>query len=140
MPVRDLAREAVVTAPPTATATHLAELMAVEDVGSVVIVDETDPIGIVTDRDLTIGIVREGNDPAEVTAENVMTPDPFTIEADAGVYDALSEMAEANVRRVPVIASDGTLTGIVTMDDFVVLLVGELERVSDIVQSESPPY
>lgn len=49
-------------------------------------------------------------------------------------------MAEAAVRRMPVVDGQGELSGIVTMDDHVVLLSGELENLADVVRAESPPY
>jgi CBS domain-containing protein len=48
-------------------------------------------------------------------------------------------MREEDVRRVPVV-DDGVLAGIVTLDDFIVLLANELGGLADVIQSESPPY
>lgn len=49
-------------------------------------------------------------------------------------------MAEAAVGRIPVVDDRGELSGIVTMDDLVVLLTGELENLADVVRAESPSY
>jgi len=56
------------------------------------------------------------------------------------VYGVLSRIADVGVRRVPIVDHDGAITGIVTLDDFVVLLTNELENVSEVIQGESPPY
>ena len=67
------------------------------------------------------------------------TDDPVTVDVDAGVYEALNTAREANVRRLPVLDGD-ELYGIVTLDDMIVLLAAEFREVSEIIQSESPPY
>jgi CBS domain-containing protein len=139
MSLRDLAREDVVTADPDTPATDLADTMREESVGSVVVTEGREPVGLVTDRDLAMELCKDGVDPAAMTARDVMTEDLFTVEADAGIYEAIRQTGEANVRRVPVV-DDGELWGIVTLDDFVVLLTGELGELSSVVQSESPPY
>ena len=140
MPIRDLARQDVVAVTPDAGATRIASLMEERDVGSAVVVEDDRPVGLVTDRDLTIEVLSRGTDPDDVTAADVMTEDPFSAREDEGIYEVLNGASEVGVRRVPVVDADGDLAGIVTLDDFVVLLAGELDSVSTIVEAESPPY
>lgn len=140
MTVMDLARTDVIAVPPDADLQSLAGLMEEHSVGSVVVVEDDRPIGMVTDRDLAMATVGRGDDGAGQTAAEVMSEELFTVGQDAGIYETLSRATEASVRRVPIVADDGTLAGIVTLDDFVVLLASELANVSEIVQAESPPY
>ena len=139
MTIADLARTDVVTADPETTISELAFTMANERVGSVVVVEDGAVAGIVTDRDLALDVLGTGADPMEYTAGDVMTPDPLVAEADAGVMDTVRAMCEASVRRVPVVEGD-RLAGIVTLDDFLVLLAGELSNLAGVVEAESPPY
>lgn len=140
MPVRDLARPEVVTAPRDQSAGNLATLMAEEDVGSVVIVDDDErPVGIVTDRDLVIEVLEPRADPRAVTAEAVMTETPVTVSVDEGLFEVTETMVEAAVRRIPVV-DDGALAGIITLDDVVVLLAEELHNVGGVIEAESPAY
>lgn len=141
MTVMDLARSDVVTVPPAAGADSIAELMAEHLVGSVVVVDDDDrPVGLLTDRDLAMAALLGDEPVASLTAADVMSADPVTVDATDAIYDALGRASEVGVRRLPVVADDGTLAGIVSLDDFVVLLASELENVSEVVQAESPPY
>lgn len=134
-------REDVVTADPDTTVADLASRMADETVGSIVITDDDDrPIGIVTDRNLTIEVLAEGQDPSSVVAEDVMTDDPVTADSDAEIFDVLTDMVDAEIRRIPAVDEDGAVTGIVTFDDFIVLLARELDKPAAIVEAESPPY
>lgn len=139
MTVRDIARSEVVTVGPNVDAHGIATLMDDKGVGSVVVEQDDRPLGIVTDRDLVIEVLEERIDPADVDASDVMTPDPTTVEADAGVYEFFGQVAEASVRRVPVVDGD-ELVGIVTVDDLVRLLSDELDALCTVIEAESPPY
>ncbi|ELY55000.1 CBS domain-containing protein [Natronolimnohabitans innermongolicus] len=138
--IRTIVREEVVSAAPDEPLTELADRMDEKRVGSVVIVENDEPRGIVTDRDITLEVVSRGEDPASVTADDVMSDDLVTVDADSGIFDVLRAMEDASVRRVPAIDTDGTLAGIVTFDDFVVLLSRELGLLGEIVEAEIPPY
>lgn len=138
--IKSIVREQVVSASPDASLTELAELMEAENVGSVVIVEEDRPQGIVTDRDITIEAVSHGEDPSSVTAADVMGEDLVTVDVESGIFDVLRAMEEENVRRIPATDADGTIAGIVTFDDFVVLLGREFKLLGDVVEAEIPPY
>ncbi|MGM0606558.1 MAG: CBS domain-containing protein [Halobacteriota archaeon] len=138
MTVKNIARTDVVTVQPTASIESVAALMNEEQIGSVVVVDGTEPVGLVTDRDIGIG-VWQYDDPSTVTAADLMSSDPVTVDVGTEIYEALRTARSAGVRRLP-LTEEGTLVGIVTLDDIIVLLAGEFEEVSNVVQSHSPPY
>jgi len=140
MTIRDLVRTDIVTASSDQSAGNLATLMSEENVGSVVIVEERRPVGIVTDRDLTVKVLEERADPREVTASDVMTPGPVTAGMDDGVFDVIRAMRDAPARRMPVVSEDGTIAGIITLDDLLVLLADEFQGLGEVVEAESPPY
>ncbi|MDY6817866.1 MAG: CBS domain-containing protein [Halobacteriales archaeon] len=139
MAIIDLARTEVITVSPATSIAEVGRILRDEDVGSVVVTDGNRPVGIVTDRDLAVKVLAEGHAPESMTAEDVMTADLFTIDADAGIYETLRAATEVNVRRIPVTDGD-ELAGIVTLDDIIVLLANEFAEVSNIIQAESPPY
>lgn len=139
MPIEDLARTEVVTAASTTPVTELAKTMENEDVGSVVITDGDEPIGIVTDRDLTLRVIGEGADSSTLTAEDVMTADLTAIESGAGFYEAADLMAENGVRRLPVLEGDA-LVGIITADDLTELLADEQQHMAEIIRAQRPEY
>lgn len=139
MPIEDLARTDVVTVSPDTPIADVAETMAEEHVGSVVITDEEDLVGIVTDRDLTVRVLAEEADEAGLTAEDVMTEELCTIARDAGFYKATELMSENGIRRLPV-CDGGDLVGIVTFDDLTELLSDEQRQMSDVIQAQRPEY
>lgn len=139
MPIEDLARSAVVTAEPETPVTDLAATMDKENVGSVVITTDGTPVGMITDRDLAVRVLGEAADPAEQTAEDVMTDELYTAEPDAGFYEAATLMADQGVRRLPVCEGD-TLVGIITADDMTELLADEQQHLGEIIRGQRPEY
>ncbi|MFB6102338.1 MAG: CBS domain-containing protein [Haloplanus sp.] len=139
MTVADLMREEVVTTDPDAPVDEVATAMRDENVGSVVVVSDETPVGLVTDRDVTVRIAADRLDAGEMTARDVMTEDPVTVDLDTGVFDLCNRLCDEGVRRMPVV-DDGTLAGIVTLDDLTILLTAELGNLAGVIESESPPY
>lgn len=134
-----MARSDVVTVDPETTTRSISNTLEEENIGSVIVTEGQTPVGIVTDRDLALHVIGENLNSAEITAADVMTTDLFTVETDESLYDVLEGMRERGVRRVPVV-EDGELAGIVTLDDFLVLLTSELDILSGVVQAGIPEY
>jgi CBS domain-containing protein len=139
MTVEDLARTDPIAATPGASIAQVSALMRDENVGSVVIQDDGKPVGLVTDRDVAIRVTAEGEDPTDITAADVMTPDPVVVDRETGVMALTRTMAEHAVRRIPIV-DDGQLYGIVTLDDLDRLLTDERQHLSQVIAEESPPY
>ncbi|MEA1931008.1 MAG: CBS domain-containing protein [Euryarchaeota archaeon] len=140
MPVDDLARSDVVTATEETPVSELGQTMADETVGSVVIVDDETPVGIVTDRDLALRCVAEESEMSDKTAENVMTEDLETIDRTAGFYEAVDRMSDNGIRRLPVTDDSGELVGILTSDDLTTLLADEQQGLSKVIEAQRAPY
>lgn len=140
MPVKDLIRSDVVTADPDTSVTDLAATMGDENVGSVIITEEETPVGIVTDRDLTIRVLGEARDPETLTASDVMTEDLETADPETGFYEATETMADNGIRRLPVTDENGALAGIITADDLTELLAEEQQHLGAVIEAQRPPY
>ncbi|WP_135805216.1 CBS domain-containing protein [Halorussus marinus] len=140
MPIEDLARDDVVSAGAETTVSDLATTMRDERVGSIVITDGATPVGIVTDRDLAMRVLADGDAAADSTAEAVMSEDLVTIERDHGFYEAADLMSDNGVRRLPVCDADGELTGIITADDLSELIADEQQHLADVIRAQRPPY
>jgi CBS domain-containing protein len=128
------------TAHRSQSAGNLATVMKEENVGSVIIEDDDRPVGIVTDRDLVLDVLEPRSDPSEVTAGDIMTETPVTVDHGEGLFEAIEKMGDSAVRRLPVVDADGDIAGIVTLDDIVVMLATELENLAGVIEAESPPY
>lgn len=139
MTVSDIAREKVATVGADASVDEVVATMADLGVGSVVVLEGDEPVGIITDRDLVLRVFGADVDPSTVPAGEVMSGDLVTATGEEGVYELVRMMAQNGVRRVPVV-SDEELTGIVTLDDVIILLSMEIQSVETLIRSESPPF
>jgi CBS domain-containing protein len=115
-------------------------LMEEKNVGSVVVVSEDKPVGIMTDRDVMIRLVNKGLDPEKIPVSDVMSVEIITLNQNTGLYDALEQIKESksSVRRFPIVDENGSIKGIITLDDVVYLLGKEMSDVSSIIESERP--
>jgi CBS domain-containing protein len=140
MPIKNLARDDVVTASQQASVSELAQVMNDENVGSVVITNGDEPVGIVTDRDLTVRVLADDATPQNQTAGDVMSEGLYTVDPNAGFYEATELMSEHGVRRVPVCTEAGELTGIITADDLTELLADEQQQLAEVLRAQRPEY
>jgi signal-transduction protein with cAMP-binding, CBS, and nucleotidyltransferase domain len=137
MSIADIANARVITTRPSTPLAEVAELMARNDVGTVVVQSTDMPVGIITDRDLMLAVVAEGMDPDEHSAADVMTHNLVTVSPDAGVFEVTELMSQASVRRMPLV-EEAELVGIVSFDDILRLFAEELENLGGVVEAESP--
>lgn len=110
-------------------------------VGCLVVVDalnQRQPIGIVTDRDIAVRVVAEGRDPQSTCISDIMTLFPDKVREDTSIQDALRIMRSGSFRRVPVINEDGSLVGLLSLDDVLRAVARELSDVSRLIEQEGP--
>jgi CBS domain-containing protein len=136
--VRDLCKRDVDTASYAETALDVARRMRDRQVGSLIVVDDDRPVGIVTDRDLTVRVLAGGLDPQTTRVSEVMTPSPTTIREDATIVTALGYMRKGRFRRLPVVGPDGALLGVVALDDVLALVAEEFAEVGPLLGREAP--
>jgi CBS domain-containing protein len=134
MLVRECLAAAPVTAPPQCTLEEAARLMGRHGVGSLLVVDAGQLVGIVTDRDITVRGTGTGM-PLDAPVETVMTADPVTIQGSCDVVEAFRFFKSASARRLPVLEDD-ELAGIISVDDLLISIVVELGAVMSPVARE----
>ena len=116
-----------------------AQRMHDRNVGTLVVANaERKPIGIITDRDLAVRVVAKGRNPVDTTVGEVMTTDLKTVEEQTSLEDALRVMRGGPFRRVPVTDGNGTLVGLLSVDDVLDLLRQEFNEIGQLLQRESP--
>jgi CBS domain-containing protein len=69
-----------------------------------------------------------------------MDTDLVTGTPDTNVFDAVSTLGDAGVRRLPIVGEDGRLEGIVTLDDLIVLLGSEMGNATEVIKQQSTRY
>ena len=100
---------------PEMCAQEVAARMKDRDLGCFPVCDGGVVVGIITDRDLVLRVLAEGRDASTTRIEAVMTREVVCCDPENRVADAVVAMTERKVRRIPVVASDGRLVGVVTL-------------------------
>jgi CBS domain-containing protein len=115
-----------------------AKLMLEHDCGCIPVVENSStnkPVGMITDRDITIRTVAEGRNPLEMTVGDAMTPSAVTITPETSVEECCNVMERNQIRRVAVVDENGACCGIVAQAD-VALNAGE-KATGEVVQEVS---
>jgi CBS domain-containing protein len=113
--IRELLKGDAVTVEASATVEEAAKLMDGKDIGNVLVVENGEVQGIVTDRDIVVRVIAKGNGP-DSSVREACTTDLETLEPDASIEDAIKKMEQGNVRRLPVV-EDGKPVGVVSLGD-----------------------
>jgi CBS domain-containing protein len=118
---------------------EVAKLMAQCDCGAIPVVDEggNRPIGIITDRDITVRAIAEGRNPLELKAADCMTTPVETISCDASLDECMDKMERSQIRRMVVIDQDDKICGIVAQAD--IAMYAPDEETAELVQDVSTP-
>jgi CBS domain-containing protein len=103
----------------SASVMDAAELMRDSDIGDVIVLEDRQLYGILTDRDIVVRVLAEGSDPATVRVGQVCSRELTTIPPTASVGDAVRLIREKAIRRLPVV-EEGEVVGIVSMGDIAV--------------------
>jgi CBS domain-containing protein len=117
----------MVTAVPEETVALVAQRMASNRVGAVLVVQRGALWGLFSERDLLNRVVREGRDPRTTDVAEVATRDVVTIEVDAPLRAVLQTFRNKKFRHLPVVRA-GVPIGILSTRDFLDYLVDGLER------------
>jgi CBS domain-containing protein len=136
MPIESLLRRPVCTLPPDATCQEAAQLLRDEGVGCVVVAQDQRPLGIVTDRDLVVRVMASGLDPEKTPLREAMSREPVFLAHRRSLGELVATMRQQRIRRVPVVNDEGRLEGVVTLDDLLPLLAGQLADLAEAIRSE----
>lgn len=108
-------------------------------VGALVVVEERNavisPIGIVTDRDIAAALA-SGTEVAGQRVADVMSRNLVLAAEQDDFFDGLAKMRRFGVRRLPIVKADGSLGGIITLDDVIDVLSARLREAVSVVPRE----
>ena len=103
---------------PTTTLADAAGFMWENDCGILPVVAEGGKVfGLITDRDICMAATMKSRNLSNIAVEEVITGKVYSSAPGDDVRKALETMQEHKIRRLPVVAADGTLEGIVSMND-----------------------
>ena len=143
MHISEICTRSLVTCNRDTPAAELARKMRDQHVADVVVVDDRagriTPVGLVTDRDLVVGVLACNKDPNQVRAVELMRADLETALDSELVYDAIWHMRKRQILRLPVVDARGALVGVLTADDVAEFLASELSELSRVRKRHPTP-
>jgi CBS domain-containing protein len=111
---------------PLVETTHLDSIFTISNlmkkgkVSSIIIIDQnSEPIGIITERDIVRRVISDDKDPKSTKATDIMSRPLITVKEDTDLYDVSKKMVKHKIRRLPVVNDNNTLVGIVTVTDII---------------------
>ena len=132
MNVAQLCSRSTVSVRKTDEVVTAARLMREHHVGYIVVIEPdfagstVRPIGVLTDRDIVVGIIARERDPHSLLVGDVMTENPVVLNQFDSIAAAVQEMRRIGVRRMPVVGSLGELIGVLSLDDVLDALAGRV--------------
>ena len=117
---------AVLTIAPSETVTTLLSALAEHNVGALVVVQDSDVAGIVSERDVVRRLAGRGAEMLASTVADIMSTDVVSCSSKDKVDSVAETMTERRIRHMPVI-DDGELVGIVSIGDVVSSRIRQLE-------------
>lgn len=127
IPIRDIMTRRVVTADPDTNVADISRKMLKENVGCIIVVEDNQPIGIITERDIVRKLVSKDLNPTATTIKELMAEPIITVPHDMSLLDVTKKMAQMNIRRFPVV-KNGKMVGIVSETD-IVSVSSDLDRI-----------
>lgn len=117
----------VVVVEPSATVAALAATLSEYNVGAVIVTQDDDVAGIVSERDVVRAIAANGAQALEAEVATIMSTDVITCSSEDSIDRVAGSMTERRIRHLPVV-DDGSLVGIVSIGDVVSSRIRELEQ------------
>jgi CBS domain-containing protein len=137
MLIKDLYIANVVVCDPQTSVARAASMMRHEHVGDVVVVDnpkeEGVPLGVVTDRDLAVEVLGQELDPGKTTVGAIMKRPVVIARESEDASVVIERMRTHGVRRIPVVAGEGEIVGIVSLDDMLGALISDAKGLLDVM-------
>ncbi len=115
--IGDMMNKAVITVKPNDSIYKVASTMANTDIGGVVVVQNKEIKGIITEGDIISEIVSKKADPEKIKVSEIMKSPVKTIKKETDLEEAIKLMCNLNIERLPVVNDEGHLIGIVTERD-----------------------
>jgi CBS domain-containing protein len=136
----DICSRMVTIAYPSLALDEAARLMRQRHVGCLVIVEELSAteslvVGVLTDRDIAMGVVAADRDPHGMRVGDLMSKDVVTAREQDSLLDVVAAMQRRKVRRIPVTGARDVLVGLVSLDDVLAAMAQQMLAVASAVSA-----
>ena len=122
--VKDYTEDELIIALPNTPVTELYQTMQRERIRHIPIVNNGEAVGIVSDRD--VKFVSYSSEVTEMTADQIMTENPYTVNLSSGLKDIISTMQNKKINSTLIKDDNGKIVGIFTSSDALDLLAKQI--------------
>lgn len=123
--VRDIMNKHVVTISKDRNCLEASKLLQEKDISFLVVVEQNNPVGIITEADFVRKLVAQDKRPSDVLVEDIMSPKYRWVEPITTIEDAVQKMLNNNIRRL-IVLEEGKLAGVITQTDLAAYLRSKL--------------
>jgi len=113
---------------PSNTVREAVRVMNEMTIGSLMVVEGEQAVGIFTERDVLTRIIDAGRDPETTVIAEVMTKNPQCVEDSVTIQQAMSIMRERHFRHLPITGANGTVCGMLSIGDLIAWLAEDKEH------------
>ena len=113
---RDIMQINVITIELEKTAQYASTILKDNDISFLVVVEDSKPVGIVSERDIVRKIVAENKEASKIQLESIMSKKFKWVEPNSSIESAVQKMLNNNIRRL-VVLEDENLVGVITQTD-----------------------
>ena len=114
----------IVSVVPDSTVLEAIMLMADNAIGSLIVMDGEELLGIVTERDYARKVIIKGRSSKTTRVSEIMTTDVFTTSSAESVNGCMSLMTEKRIRHLPVL-EDNRVIGMISIGDLVQAIISD---------------
>ena len=130
---------AVYTISPEASVFDAIKTMAEKGIGALVVVEGSEPVGIVTERDYARKVILKGRSSKDTRVREIMTPNFVYVRPDQTIEEAMAIRTEKRGRHLPVL-EDGRLAGLISIGDVVKSIIEHqkftIEQLTNYIQGD----
>jgi CBS domain-containing protein len=138
MLIKDVMNREIVTIKPETSLREASRVMCERHIGSLIVVEDDDIRGIITQTDI-LRAVAEEKDLDATLVEEVMNKKVFTIDYEKTIEDAVNLMMEKRIKRLPV-TKEGKLAGIITASDIITVEPKLITGIANLLSMKIPGY
>jgi CBS domain-containing protein len=113
---RDIMQKNVITIELEKTAQYASTILKDNDISFLVVVEDSKPVGIVSERDIVRKIVAENKEASKIQLESIMSKKFKWVEPNSSIESAVQKMLNNNIRRLVVLEYEN-LVGVITQTD-----------------------
>ena len=117
----------IVSISPDASVFDAIKLMADKTVGSLVVMDDEELLGIVTERDYARKVILKGRSSDNCKVSEIMTTDVVSASSSETVNDCMETMTERRIRHLPVV-EDNRVIGMISIGDLVQAIISDQQE------------